>query len=332
MAKKNQNKKEKLEKKKYVHFTYDERVHLAYLYNREDRGTMCSIEKEMGRSHNSISLEVKAGLVDGVYEPDVGQYKADLLRKRSKVSLLKLILDGELRKVVEKAIRKKISPGRISGGLRQTGVTVSAKAIYKFIGEYSLEHFLCFKGKPRVKKGQYVYRNAKELDKRRIKDRPDTSGIYGHYEMDFIVSSHSTYTLLVVVERLTRKVYVVRIPNRKHDVVRRALKEMLCGKLVLSITTDNDIAFSCWKEIEKDLNTVIYFCEPYHSWEKGLVENTNRWIRLFVKKKSDIELVTEEKLQDIREWFNDYPREIIGFKRSNEVELTYYNSAVLLVG
>jgi transposase, IS30 family len=308
-------------KKKYVHFTYDERVHLGYLYNKVNRGTMCEIEEEMCRSHNSIFLEVKSGLVDGIYEPDVGQYKADLLRKRSKASLLKLILDGDLRKIVEKAIRKRVSPQRISGGLKTTGTTVSAKAIYKFVFEYSLESFLCFKGKERMKKGQYVYRKAKELDKRRIKDRPNIAGIYGHYEMDFIVSSHSTYTLLVVVERLTRKVYVCRIPNKKHDVVRRALKEMLLGKLVLSITTDNDIAFACWKEIEKDLNTIIYFCEPYHSWEKGLVENTNRWIRLFVKKKSDIELVSEETLQNIREWFNDYPREIIGFKRSSELEL-----------
>lgn len=315
--------KNKKTKKKYTHFTYDERVHLGYLYNKVNRGMMVLIEQAMNRSHNSISLEVKSGLVHGIYEPDVGQYKADLLRKRSKVQLLKLILDGDLRKVVEKDIRKKISPKRISGGLKIVGTVVSAKAIYKFIDEYKLEHFLCFKGKPRVKKGQYIYRKAKELDKRRIKDRPDIRGIYGHYEMDFIVSSHSTWTLLVVVERLTRKVYVSRIPNRKHDVVRRALKEMLCGKLVLSITTDNDIAFSCWKEIEKDMGTIIYFCEPYHSWEKGLVENTNRWIRLFVKKKSDIAFVTEEMLQNIREWFNDYPREIIGFSTSNKLELIY---------
>lgn len=306
-----------------MHFTYDERVHLGYLYNKTNRGTMSEIEREMCRSHNSIYLEVKSGLVEGMYEPDVGQYKADLLRKRSKVGLLKLILDGELRKTVEKAIRKRVSPQRISGGLKTTGTIVSAKAIYKFVIKYSLENFLCFKGKKRVKKGQYIYRKAKELDKRRIKDRPDICGIYGHYEMDFIVSSWSTYTLLVVVERLTKHVYVCRIPNRKHDVVRRALKEMLVGKLVLSITTDNDIAFSCWKEIEKDLDTIIYFCEPYHSWEKGLVENTNRWIRLFVKKKSDIEAVTPEKLQNIREWFNDYPREIIGFKMSSELELEH---------
>jgi IS30 family transposase len=284
---------------------------------------MREIGEEMHRSHNAIALEVKSGLVDGIYEPDVGQYKADLLRRQSKSSLLKLILNGDLRKTVEKAIRKRISPQRISGGMRKKGIIVSAKAIYKFIFKYNLEYFLCFKGKNRKRKGQYVYRKAKELDKRRIKDRPNIVGIYGHYEMDFIVSSLSTYTLLVVVEQLSKKVYVCRIPNRKHDVVRRALKEMLLGKLVLSITTDNDIAFSCWREIEKDLNTIVYFCEPYHSWEKGLVENTNRWIRLFVKKKSDIALVTEEKLQDIREWFNDYPREIIGFNTSNGIELKH---------
>ena len=310
-------------KKKYVHFVYDERVHLGYLYNRDNRGTMRIIGAEMNRSHNSIYLEVKAGLVDDIYEPDVGQYLADLARKKSKSDLLKLILDGDLRKLVESDIRKRISPKRISGGLKTTGVIVSAKAIYKFVNKYSLESFLCFKGKERKKKGQYIYRKAKELDKRRIKDRPSIQGIYGHYEMDFIVSSHSTWTLLVVVERLTKKVYISRIPNRKHDVVRRALKEMLSGKLVLSITTDNDIAFSCWKEMEKDLDTIIYFCEPYHSWEKGLVENTNRWIRLFVKKKSDLAEVTEEKLQDIQKWFNNYPRAIIGFKTSSELELIY---------
>jgi IS30 family transposase len=166
-----------------------------------------------------------------------------------------------------------------------------------------------------------VYRKEKELDKVRIKDRPPIEGIYGHYEIDFIVSSLSTWSLLVVVERKNRTVHVKRIPNRKHKTVLNALKEIFKGKLVLSITTDNDIAFSKWKVIEKELNTKIYFCEPYHSWEKGRVENANRWIRLFVKKKSDIEEVTEEKLQSIHNWFNNYPREIIGYKTSNELEL-----------
>jgi IS30 family transposase len=278
---------------------------------------------EMNRSHTTIAEELNRGIVDGIYEPDGGQLKADEARKGSKAELLKLIVDGELRKQVEEDIRKRISPDRISGGLKKKGISCSAKAIYKFIMAYSLESFLCFKGKERKKKGQYIYRKAKEEDKRRIKDRPSTEGIYGHYEMDFIVSALGTHTLLVVVERLTRKVFVMRLPNRKHDVVRRALKDMLSGETVLSITTDNDIAFGCWREIEKDLTTTLYFCEPYHSWEKGLVENTNRWIRLFVKKKSDLGEVTDEKLQTIREWFNEYPREIIGFETANALTLQH---------
>lgn len=307
--------------KKYGHLSFEERKHIAYLYNREDRGTLRQMGEEMKRSHNTIGLEIKSGLVEGIYEPDVGEKKAKLKRKRSKTQLLKLIRDGELRKEVERDIRKGISPRRISGGLKLKKVVISPKAIYKFVDEYNLESFLCFKGKERKSNSAYTYRKAKELDKARIKDRPPIEGIYGHYEMDFIVSSVSTYSLLVVTERKNKTVYVKRIPNRTHEVVLAALKEIFRDKLVLSITTDNDIAFGKWKEIEKELNTKIYFCEPYHSWEKGLVENTNRWIRLFIKKKSDIALVTDLKLQTIHSWFNDYPREIIGFKTSNELEL-----------
>ena len=307
--------------KKYEHLSYEERKHMAYLYNREDRGTLRQMGEEMKRSHNTIGLEIKAGVVGGIYEPDVGEKKAKLKRKRSKTQLLKLIRDGELRKEVERDIRKGISPKRISGGLKLKKVVKSPKAIYKFVEEYNLESFLCFKGKDRKQNSAYVYRKAKELDKTRIKDRPDIEDVYGHYEMDFIVSSVSAYSILVVVERKNKTVYVKRIPNRTHDVALGALKEIFKGKQVFSITTDNDIAFGKWKIIEKELNTKIYFCEPYHSWEKGLVENTNRWIRLFIKKKSDIALVTDLKIQNMLSWFNEYPREIIGFKTSNQLEL-----------
>lgn len=307
---------------KYVHLSLEERKHLAYLYNREDREDLRAIGAEMKRSHNTIALEIKAGLVDGMYEAEYADKVAKRKRRRSKTQSLKVVLDSALHKKIERDIRDKISPERISGGLLENEkLVVSPKAIYKFVESRNLEMFLCFKGKKRKANGSYKYRKAKELDKVRIKDRPDIEGAYGHYEMDFIVSGLSTYTLLVAVERKNKTVYVKRIPNRTHEVVICALKEMLKGKLVLSITTDNDIAFSKWKEIEKKLNTTIYFCEPYHSWEKGLVENTNRWIRRFVKKKTDIAMVTDATLETIHKWFNDYPREIIGFKTSNELEL-----------
>src|SRR3989338_1758224 len=237
----------------YGHLSFEERKHIAYLYNKEGRGTLRQMGEEMKRSHNTIALEIRAGLVEGIYESEVGERKAKLFRKRSKTQLLKLIQDGELRKVVEKDIRKGISPRRISGGLRLNGTILSSKAIYKFVDEYSLESFLCFRGRERSSNSAYIYRKAKELNKVRIKDRPAIEGIYGHYEMDFIVSCHSTYSLLVVVERKNKTVHVKRVSNRTHAVVLAALKELFNGKLVLSITTyDNDISFCFWCVIVKE--------------------------------------------------------------------------------
>ena len=89
-----------------------------------------------------------------------------------------------------------------------------------------------------------------------------------------------------------------------------------------SITTDNDIAFTCWNELETLLNTRIYFTRPYHSWEKGLVENTNRWIRCFVPKRRDISTVSEEELNEIHSFLNDRPRECIGFRTAMEYYLS----------
>ena len=321
---------EKTSKNTYSHITFGERKHISYLKNILGKSARF-ISLEMNRSPNTIAIEIKEGTILGEYYPEIGQKKADFKRRRSKTKLLKILLDGELRKKIEPEIRLGISPGRISGNLKENeNIIISDKSIYKFVHAYNLSHYLCFKGKPKTKQGQYNYRKAKESDKTRIDERPDISNEYGHYEMDFIVSSKSTYALLVVVEILTRALYVRKIPNRKHEVVLRALQSVFQGKTLLSITTDNDIAFSNWKQIESKLNTKIYFCYPYHSWEKGLVENSNRWIRQFAKKKSDIKLVTEETLLKIDYWFNQYPREIIGFKTTNELVLKH--SSVLLVG
>ena len=55
----------------------------------------------------------------------------------------------------------------------------------------------------------------------------------------------------------------------------------------------------------------IYFCHPYHSWEKGLVENTNRWIRQFIPKKADLSNYSKEYIQNMEDWFNHMPSEML---------------------
>ena len=134
---------------------------------------------------------------------------------------------------------------------------------------------------------------------------------YGHWEGDFIVSKHNSFVLLVLVERYSKYTIIDVFPNRKNAFVNEHISSLLKGFKVKTLTLDNDIAFQDWKSLEQQLDCNIYFTHPYHSWEKGLVENTNRWIREFVPKRTDIKKITKEKIQNIQNWMNNKPRKVL---------------------
>ena len=119
--------------------------------------------------------------------------------------------------------------------------------------------------------------NKKYTDGRKyIDQRPPVVGV-GHYEMDFIVSRKSSSVLLVLTDKVSKYTIMDILPNRKYTTLRDVFSRIFDGsKPLKSITTDNDIPFNPWKRFEQQLQCNIYFCNPYHSWEKGLIENTNR--------------------------------------------------------
>ena len=73
------------------------------------------------------------------------------------------------------------------------------------------------------------------------------------------------------------------------------------------------------KKLEALLQAQIYFCHPYHSWEKGLVENTNRWIRQFIPKKTNLQLISKEELKAIEDWFNHTPKQCLEGRTAYEM-------------
>ena len=240
------------------------------------------IAEVLGRSPNTISREIARNVVHGVYHAEKAGHKAYATRWRVKRDCMKVAMDAFLTRYVTEKLKQKWSPKQISGRLaRDYGITCSAKAVYKFAESRCLERYL-FWGWNKHRGGRKRGTHAAAHDGRHYLDeRPPLDGP-GHLEMDFIVSRDSSWVLLVVVDRFTRRAWVQQLPNRKRSTVRAALSELLKDVVVRSITTDNDIAFMCWRELEALLGTRIYFTHPYHSWEKGLVENTNRWIRCFV--------------------------------------------------
>ena len=126
--------------------------------------------------------------------------------------------------------------------------------------------------------------------------------------------------LTVLVDRATRLTRIRKTASHtsKETVLSIAsIKDTICSP-IKSITYDNGKEFSKHEIINKILNTVSYFCKPYHSWEKGTVENINGIIRRFFPKGTDFDTISEEAIKRVEDWINNRPMKVLGFKTPYE--------------
>lgn len=282
------------------------------------------ISRTLDRGLSTISEEVNENGGREKYRAEQAHHRAYIKQYWKKKNCNKVAMDNNLSKFVEKKLSCGWSPETISNRLEiQSGLKyASGKSIRKFIDRRSgLERYLFWErnhmktGRKR-KKDNFLH----DPDRKWIDTRPYMALYeYGHWEMDFIVSKYNSSVLLVLIERYSKKLLLRVLPNRNNDLVNKNIKELLSPYIVKTITTDNDIAFGKWKKLEAMLEAQIYFCHPFHSWEKGLVENTNRWIRQFIKKKTNIQLISIEELKAIEDWFNHTPRQCLDGRTPYEV-------------
>lgn len=147
----------------------------------------------------------------------------------------------------------------------------------------------------------------------------------GDVEADFIVSGKDgSGILLTVADRKLRvdfieKILPVTIPN-VHRAFLRIQKRLpeLC-----SITTDNDILFRHHKELAGLLGVPIYFCHPYHSWEKGTIENINGEIRKYIPKSSDISRYSRPFIRRVEQKINDRYLDLLDYATPQEALASY---------
>lgn len=296
--------------------------------------SLVDIGKALDRGKSTVCEEVNNNGGRKKYTAIAAIRRSYWKQYRKKRNCNKVALDGHLTKFVEKHLPLGWSPESISSRLRtQSGLPyASKKSIRKFIEQRSgLERFLFWNRNDH--KGGRKRENKLFLsdpDRKWIEMRPPEALFsYGHWEMDFIVSKYNSWVILVCVERYSKLLKLALLPNRHNDLVNEALVSMFNGCIPKSITTDNDVAFGKWKELEVMLNTQIYFCHPYHSWEKGLVENCNRWIREFVPKKTDLKSISPLFLLDIENYFNHKPRVCLDGFTSYEVMMEYEHGTLV---
>lgn len=302
----------------YNHLSYEDRVKIEH-WNAQGKSARF-IARELGRSPNTISYELKNLQVSGTYVARKASVKAYQKRYAARTWSNKVARNRDLRSLVDDGLDKGWSPKSITGSIRtqQPESSISKDTIYRYVRLYALHHKLYFKGKPKRRKA--MYRRALLGERKWIEERILRDEI-GHYELDFIVSSHSSAVLLVAVDTLSRQAKIALLPNRTKKELSKSLKVMFDGTAVKTILTDNDIAFTYWRYFEQLLGAPFYFTHPYHSWEKGLVENTNKWIRHFIPKKTDLQTVTKETIRECLMYLNDRPREVLHYRTANEVYL-----------
>ena len=282
------------------------------------------IARTLGRGISTVSEEVNANGGRKKYDAKKADHRAYLKQYWKKKNCNKVAMSGHLSRFVEKSLRKGWSPETISCRLEtQSGIGyASSKSIRKFIERRSgLERYLFWK-RNNMKSGR-KRKNDKYLndpERKWIDSRPlEAICEYGHWEGDFIVSKWNSSVLLVLAEKYSKKILLSILPNRNNDSVNEAMASLLKNHTVKTVTLDNDIAFGKWKKLEAMLGALIYFCHPFHSWEKGLVENTNRWIRQFIPKKTNLQLISKEDLKAIEDWFNHTPRQCLEGRTAYEV-------------
>jgi IS30 family transposase len=301
---------------KTTHLTYEDRVTIEALLR--DKRSYQHIATNLTRGKSTIAEEVKRNGGKKKYRAKKAHARAYRKQYRKKRSCNKVATSRFLTRFVEKSLRLGWSPERITSRLRFLKTKrneieyASAKSIRKYIQKRSgLEAFLFWrrmKKKPGIKRGSWIH----DATRRFIDSMPEIQG-FGHFEVDFIVSSKSTAVLLVLVDVITKLTLVRTLPHRVNTEVNTAIVDMLSPYNVHTLIPDNDIAFGALDVVEKETGATVYFARPYKSNDKPLVENTNRWIRAMgIPKKTDISTVSPEHVSLIQDWCNNTPRECLG--------------------
>ena len=141
----------------------------------------------------------------------------------------------------------------------------------------------------------------------------------GDWEGDTIYGGVGKGLLVSLVDRKSRYLRLGLLKSRSAEETRKVIIQLLHGFPVKSISLDNGSEFSEFRQLEKALNTEIYFAEPHKPWQRGSNENTNDLVRFFFPKGFDFHKVNCDDVQFVEDLINNRPRKCLNWKTPNEV-------------
>lgn len=259
---------------------------------------------------------------------------ADTIAKQRKIKAgkqshpIKIECNPAIKDYVLAKLEERWSPEQISGRLKleNNNITIiSHKAIYDYIHRNNLIKHLRRRGKPKRKSvGKEKY-NQTNREKHSIHDRPDEVEQMlrvGDLEGDTIVGKDKKDRILTHTERLTGLTsmgLVIQFSSyRIAEQTRTDLSRIFYLAKPQTITYDNGVEFSNWKNTEKRTNTTIYFADAYTPSQRGCNENINGLIRDFFPKGTDFKKLTEDDILRIESLLNNRPRKRLGWLTPKE--------------
>lgn len=318
----------------YGHLSSDERDQIARWWAQGQ--TVSEIGHRLRRHKSSISREIRRNKTS-VYDVYLG-YKAHCRAKQraSKTHQRSRLKNDRTRAYVNAKLVCGWSPEQIAGRLPMDypGNTISTEAIYQYVydpvvrKEFDLVSLLARRHKKRQIKGHRKTHKSSHIPNRiDILKRPehiDNRKQFGHWEIDAVVSRQSKDAVNVTCERKSRYVVMTKMkhnsaPQTTRSVI-RAL-DSLPSKARRSLTYDNGSENVDHDIINQRLHTRSYFCQPYHSWEKGTVENTIGLLRRVYPKKTNFALLSQKYLTRLQNLLNNRPRKCLSFKTPKEIFL-----------
>jgi len=315
--------------KEYKQLSYEERVKLAQLWQLKP--SIAQIAKALGRSKSTISRELQRNQAPlGEYWPDTAQNKA--LKRRQRLG--RIDQDEELRGfILNQLCCHYWTPEQISGWLcnRQKRLKkVSHETIYAWIysKSQSKEKLWKFLARHKAKRGLRKSKGAgvSRIPKRiSIHDRPKVvqkKKQFGHWEGDLMAFMKNTQHILVLRERKTMFTLSVPLQSKKALHTAQALVDLLRNlpsKARKTLTLDNGGEFAGHETVFKSLGVHSYFCDPYASWQKGGIENTNGRLRRDLPRNTNIHTMEKEDFRENLDNYNDTPRKSLGWFTPREM-------------
>lgn len=326
------------------HLSLEERIQITLL--QKDYWSVRKIAKALGRSPSTISRELNrpnAIYFQGVYIGSQTHKRVKEKWSNSHKRVNKFLKQRNISYYIECNLKYGNTPEIICHLLKERfQVNISHETLYIYIysSPKGLKKYLLRRKNGRLpkKKARLYYKGTGKNIPNRIdidlRDRLANERLeFGHFEADSVESCRTRgkrkSCLTVMVDRATRYTLIRKTASLTSIQTAKSIVKAMkpYQNTIKSITYDNGKEFSKHEKINKLLKTKSYFCKPYHSWEKGTVENINGLIRRFFPKGTDFDTISEEQIAYVEDWINNRPMKILNYMTPKQ-KLQHFGVAI----